>query len=176
MWAPGASAAASTPPTPRSRGSSPAASRRGWGVMEGGGAAGAGAGRGAGPGDGPGEKRKWKRKPARAEQMLAGRLEARARLDALRDKDQDRARAGQDARIAELAARVQRKEDALRKWEAEALARTSRHAAAAAAGRRPGGRAPRPAEDDRDVKRARGTPEEARAAHAAALAGQEPPA
>ena len=108
--------------------------------------------------------------------MLAGRLEARARLDARQGQEQDKAQGRHDARVAELAARVQRKEAALARWEGKARARAGAHAARIAAGLPARGRAPLPASADRDVKRARGALEEARAAHAAALAGKEPPA
>src|SRR5712691_5451692 len=68
------------------------------------------------PGDGDGDGggiRKWKKKPARAARMLEHRLAARARLDRPPDKDQRKL----DARIAELAARIERKETAVRKWK-----------------------------------------------------------
>jgi transposase len=122
------------------------------------------------PGDGggaPGGKRKWKKKPARAGQVLERRLAARARLDALQDKDQGK----HDARIAELAARIGRKEAAARKWEAAAAARIEARARKAAAGQRPRGKAPVPVDEDRDVARARQALADARADHAAALAG-----
>jgi transposase len=122
---------------------------------------------GPGDGGGPGGKRKWKKKPARAGQVLERRLAARARLDALQGKDQGR----HDARIAELAARVQRKEAALARWEARARARAGARAATIAAGLPARGRAPLPASADRDVTRARQALADARADHAAALAG-----
>jgi transposase len=122
-----------------------------------------------GPGDGgPGDgKRKWKKKPARAGQVLERRLAARARLDALQDKDQGR----HDARIAELAARIGRKEAAARKWEEAAAARIEARARKAAAGQRPRGKDPVPVDEDREVTRARQALADARADHAAALAG-----
>jgi len=126
---------------------------------------------GGAPGDGsPGGKDgngKWKRKPARAGQMLERRLAARARLDGLRDE----AQGTRDARVAELAARVERKQAALARQEGKAQARADARAAAIAAGRRPGGKAPGSVSADRDVARARQALADARADHAAALAG-----
>jgi transposase len=120
---------------------------------------------------GGGGKRKWKGKPPRAGQMLERRLAARARLDALQGQERDKAQGGHDARVAELAARVARKEAALARWETRARARAGARAAAAAAGRRPRGRAPLPVAEDREVTRARQALADARADHAAALAG-----
>jgi hypothetical protein len=104
-------------------------------------------------GDGPGGgKRKWKKKPARAGQMLQARLDARARLDAVAGKDQGKL----DARIAELAARIGRKEAAVARWEAEAAARLQDRAAKTAAGQRIRGRRPiASVSEDRDVRNAR---------------------
>jgi transposase len=84
-----------------------------------------------GGGGGDGGKRKWKKKPPRAGQMLQARLEARARLDAAAGKDQG----SLEARVAELAARVERKEAAARKWEEAAAARLEDRARKTAAGR-----------------------------------------
>ena len=149
----------------------------GWiaGMLDAGGTAPAGAG--GGPGDGGGGpggggpggggKKKWKKKPARAGQMLQRRLAARARLDALEGHEQG----SRDARVAELAARVQRKEAALARWEGKARARIDAHAARIAAGQRPSGKAPFPVSADREVTRARQALADARADHAAALAG-----
>jgi transposase len=109
---------------------------------------------GGGPGDGGGDggKRKWKKKPARAGQMLQARLGARARLDAVAGKDQGKL----EDRVAELAARVGRKEAAVARWEAEAAARLEARAAATAAGRRIGGKRPvASVGEDRDVRNAR---------------------
>lgn len=108
------------------------------------------------PGDdgaagGSGGKRTWKKKPGRAAQMLERRLAARARLDAASSKDQGKL----DSRTAELAARIGRKEAALRKWEAAARARTEARARKLAAGLKPKGRAPFPVDQDREVIRAR---------------------
>lgn len=123
---------------------------------------------GSGSGGGTG---KWKKKPPRAAQMLERRLAARARLDALQDQEQDREQGRHDARIAGLAGRVARKEAALARWEGKARARIDARAARIAAGQRPRGRAPGPVSADREVIRARQALADARADHAAALAG-----
>jgi transposase len=126
--------------------------------------AGAAARDGGGRGDGGG-KRTWKKKPGRAAQMLERRLAARARLDALREQDQGKL----EARIAELAARVERKEAAVRKWEAAAAGRLEARARKAAAGQRiPGALPVASADEDRDVKRTRQALGKARAAYEAA--------
>ena len=122
-------------------------------------------GPGGGDGPGPGGKRKWKKKPARAGQMLQARLAARARLDAAAGKDQGKL----DARIAELAARIERKEAAVARWEAEAAARLEDRARKTAAGQRVPGRRPvASASEDRDVRNARQALAKARADHDAA--------
>ena len=141
----------------------------GWiaGMLDAGGTAPAGAGAGDGGGGPGGGKKKWKKKPARAGQMLQRRLAARARLDALEGHEQG----SRDARVAELAARVQRKEAALARWEGKARARIDARAARIAAGQRPSGKAPFPVSADREVTRARQALADARADHAAALAG-----
>ena len=121
---------------------------------------------GSGPGDGSdGGSRKWKNKPGRAAQMLERRLAARARLDALQDKDQGKL----DARVAELAARISRKEAAVRKWEKGAAGRLEARAAKIAAGQRISGARPVASiDEDRDVQRARQALGKTRAAwHAA---------
>ena len=137
-------------------------------VLDGEGTAPAGAGaasRGGPGGDGDGGKRKWKDKPPRAARMLEARLAARARLDGLQDKAQRE----HDARIAELAARVERKEAAVRKWEASAAARLEARARKTAAGQRvPGARPVACVGDDRDVRRTRKALGKARAAWQAA--------
>lgn len=145
---------------------------RGWvaDMLDGEGAGAGAASRDGGPGDGGG-KRTWKSRPARAARMLQARMAARARLDALQDQEQDKARGRHDARVAELAARVARKEAALARWEGKAQARIDARAARAAAGRLPPGRAPLPVSADREVTRARQALADARAGHAAALAG-----
>jgi transposase len=132
------------------------------------------AGTGAAPGDrgGPGDGgKKWKNKPGRAGQMLQRRLAARARLDARQGAERDKAQGGRDARVAELAARAARKEAALARWEGKAQARIDARAARTAAGQRPRGQAPLPVSADREVARARQALADARADHAAALAG-----
>jgi transposase len=141
-------------------------------MLDGEGTAPAGAGAaprgGGGPGDGG---KKWKNKPARAGQMLQRRLAARARLDARQGAERDKAQGSRDARVAELAARVARKEAALARWEGKAQARIDARAARTAAGQRPRGPAPLPVSADREVTRARQALADARADHAAALAG-----
>lgn len=127
----------------------------------------------AGPGDGPGPGA-WKTTPPRARQMLERRLAARARLRALQEAQHDKAQGRQDARTAELAARIERKEAALAKWEARARARVEARARKTAAGARPRGRAPFPVQDDREVKRARQALAATRAEYAAALSGTGP--
>jgi hypothetical protein len=124
---------------------------------------------GGGPGDGSGGGTgKWKQKPGRAAQMPERRLAARDRLDGLQDKGQGKP----DARIAELAARIERKEAAVRKWENAAAGRLEARARKTAAGQRAGGRPPiASVEEDREVRRARQALADARADHAAALAG-----
>jgi hypothetical protein len=126
-------------------------------------------GDGDGPGDGSGSGTgKWRQKPARAAQMLERRLAARARLDGLQGNGQGKA----GARIAELAARIERKEAAVRKWESAAAGRLEARARKAAAGQRASGtRAIASLDEDRDVRRARQALADARADHAAALAG-----
>jgi transposase len=102
-------------------------------------------------GTGGEEMRKWKKKPARAAQMLERRLAARTGLDAATGKEQGKL----DARTAQLADRVRRKEAALRKWEAAASARVEARVRKAAAGLRLCGCAPFPVDQDREVIRAR---------------------
>jgi len=121
-------------------------------------------GGGGGPGD-SGGKRTWKKKPGRAAQMLERRLAARARLDALQDKDQGKL----DARIAELAARIGRKEAAVRRWEIAAAGRLAARGRKIAAGQRISGTRPIASiDEDRDVQRARKALDKARADYQAA--------
>lgn len=128
---------------------------------------------GGGPGDSGGGNRKWKKKPDRAAQMLERRLAARARLDALQDKDQGKL----DARIAELAARIQRKEAAVRKWEKAAAGRLQARARKIAAGQRISGARPVASIDqDRDVRRARQALDKTRADYQAACREAAAPA
>jgi Transposase DDE domain len=127
---------------------------------------------GDGPGDGGGN-RTWKKKPGRAGQMLEHRLAARARLDALQDEDQGKL----DARIAELAARIERKEAAVRKWETAAAGRLAARGRKIAAGRRISGTRPIASiDEDRDVQRARKALDKTRAAWQAACREAAAPA
>jgi hypothetical protein len=127
---------------------------------------------GGGPGDGGG-KGKWKKKPARAGQMLQARLDARARLDAVAGKDQGKL----EGRVAELAARVGRKEAAVARWEAEAAARLEARAARTAAGQRIGGKRPiASVGEDRDVRNARQALDKTRADYEAACRQAAAPA
>jgi transposase len=131
-----------------------------------------GAGAASRDGDGGGTG-KWKKKPGRAGQMLERRLAARARLDGLQDKDQGEL----GARIAELTARVEKKEAAVRRWETEAAGRLEARAAKIAAGQRVGGRRPvASVGEDRDVRRARQALDKARADCRAARAQAAAPA
>jgi transposase len=124
-------------------------------------------------GDGGGGPGKWKKKPGRTAQMLERRLAARAALDALAGKDQGKL----DARIAELAARVDRKEAAVRTWEEAAAARLEARARKIAAGQRiPGARPVASAGQDRDVRRARKALDKVRADHQAACQTAAAPA
>jgi transposase len=113
---------------------------------------------GDGPGGGQGGAKK---KPARAEQTLARRKAARDQLAARQDeKNQQELQ----PRIAELAARVEKKEAGVARWEAAAAARLESRARQAAAGRRiPGTRPVRDISEDREVKRARQSLARARA-------------
>jgi transposase len=114
------------------------------------------------------------KKPERAEQALARRKAARAQL---RSRQEEKARQGLRPRIAELAARVERKEAAAARWEAAAAARLEARARQAAAGRRVPGRRPvRDASEDREVKRARQALAKARADHEAARQAAAAPA
>jgi transposase len=126
-----------------------------------------------GGGGGDGGKRKWKKKPPRAGQMLQARLEARARLDAAAGKDQG----SLEARVAELAARVERKEAAARKWEEAAAARLEDRARKTAAGQRIRGRRPiASVSEDRDVRNARQALDKTRADYDAAVRAAAAPA
>lgn len=129
---------------------------------------------GGGPGDGSdGGTGKWKKKPGRAAQMLERRLAARARLDGLQDKDQGKL----DARVAELAARIERKEAAVRKWENAAAGRLEARARKIAAGQRISGTRPIASiDEDRDVRRARQALDKTRADYQAARAEAAAPA
>lgn len=129
---------------------------------------------GGGPGDGSdGGTRKWGKKPGRAAQMLERRLAARARLDGLQDKDRGKL----DTRIAELAARIERKEAAVRKWENAAAGRLEARARKTAAGQRISGARPIASlDEDRDVRRARQALDKTRADYQAACREAAAPA
>jgi transposase len=128
---------------------------------------------GSSPGDGGGDARKWKEKPRRAAQMLDARLAARARLDGRQgDKDQHKL----DTRIAELAARTERKEAAAAKWEQAAAGRIEARARKIAAGQRIRGRRPPPVDEDREVRRSRQALGQARADYEAACRQAAAPA
>jgi transposase len=132
--------------------------------------------RGDGPGGGAGgaEGGKPGKKPARAEQTLARRKAARAQL---RARQEDKRREELQPRIAELAARIETKQAAVRKWEKAAAGRLRARARKIAAGQRIGGK--RPITDigeDSDVKRAQQALEKARAAYQAACREAAAPA
>jgi hypothetical protein len=117
-------------------------------------------------GDGNGEA-KGKEKPKRAEQTVARRKAARAQLQS---RQEDKSRRELQPRIAELAARVKRKEAGVARWEAEAAARLEARARETAAGRRIGGTRPVTGiGQDRDVRRARQALDKTRADYDAAV-------
>lgn len=122
-------------------------------MLDGQGPAAPAGGPGHGGGDGGADGKKGKGKPKRAEQTLQRRKAARARLQAWQeDKNQQESR----ARVAGLAARVEKKQAAVAKWETAAAARLEARARKIAAGQRlPGTRPVASIDDDRDVKRAR---------------------
>jgi transposase len=136
-------------------------------------AAPAGRGDGNGGGHGGADETKGK-KPKRAEQTLERRKAARAQLQARREeKNQQELQ----PRVAELAARVQKKEAALARWEAAAAARLEARARKTAAGQRIGGTRPIAGiSADREVKRARQSLAKARAALQAARQAAAAPA
>lgn len=127
-------------------------------------------------GDGPGggaEPEKPKKKPKKPGLVLERRKAARDQLAARQDaKGQQELQ----ARIAELAARVEKKEAAVRKWEKAAAGRLASRARKAAAGQRTGGRAIASIDQDREVKRARAALAQARAAWQAACEQAAAPA
>jgi transposase len=117
-------------------------------------------------GDGNGEA-KGKEKPRRAEQTAARRKAARAQLQS---RQEDKSRQELQPRIAELAARVKRREAGVARREAEAAARLEARARETAAGRRIGGTRPVAGiGQDRDVRRARQALDKARADYDAAV-------
>jgi transposase len=130
----------------------------------------------SGPGDGDGDAgggtaaggTTGTREPKRPELVLERRKAARAELAARQDAEEhDRLQ----ARTAQLAARVEKKEAAVRKWEQAAAARLEARARKTAAGQRIRGTRPITSIDqDREVKRARQARDKARAAWQAAAA------
>ena len=129
--------------------------------------------------DGDGEakgkgKGKGKGKPKRAEQTLARRKAARAQLQS---RQEEKNRQELQPRIAELAARVKKKEAGVARWEAAAAARLEARAARIAAGRRiPGTRPITGIGQHREVKRARKSLAAARADYDAAVQAAAAPA
>ena len=124
-----------------------------------------------GPGNGDGDgtaagQATGTRQPRRPELVLARRKAARAELAARQDAEEhDRLQ----AKTAQLAARVEKKEAAVRKWEQAAAARLEGRARKTAAGQRIRGTRPITSIDqDREVKRARQARDKARAAWQAA--------
>lgn len=94
-----------------------------------------------------------KKQPKRPALVLERRKAARAQLAARQDA---KARHELQPKIAELAARVQKKEAAVAKWEEAAAAQLASRARKAAAGQRLGGTRPITSIDqDREVRRAR---------------------
>lgn len=127
---------------------------------------------GGSPGGGDDNGKKAEKKPKRAEQTLERRKAARAQLAARQDA---KSRQDTQPRIAELAARVEKKEAGVAKWEAAAAARLEERARQAAAGRRiPGTRPVTSAGQDRDVRRARQALAKARADYDAAVRAAAP--
>jgi transposase len=119
-------------------------------------------------------KGKGKGKPKRAEQTLARRKAARAQLQS---RQEDKIRQELQPRVAELAARVKKKEAGVARWEAAAAARLEARAAMIAAGRRiPGTRPITSTGQDREVKRARKSLAAARADYDAAVQAAAVPA
>jgi transposase len=147
---------------------------RGWvqGMLDGEGTAPAPAAGRDGPGGGakPG-------KPKRPELVLGRRKAARAQLAARQDPKGRREQGKLEARIAELAARTERKEAAVRKWETAAAGRLEARARKIAAGQRIGGTRPVASiDEDRDVQRARKALDKTRADHQAACREAAAPA
>jgi transposase len=132
--------------------------------------------RGDGPGGGAGtaEGSKPARKPARAEQTLAARKGARAQL---RARQEGRRREELLPRIAELAARVEKKEAAAARREQQVQARLDARARRAAAGEKiPGRPAITSAGQDRNLRELRAALAGARAELEAARAEAAAPA
>jgi transposase len=133
--------------------------------------------RGDGPGGGAGGaegNKPGKSKPARAEQTLAARKAARAQL---RGRQEDKRREELLPRIAELAARIERKEAAVRTWENAAAGRLEARARKIAAGQQISGTRPIASiGQDRDVRRARKALDKTRADYQAACREAAAPA
>jgi transposase len=132
--------------------------------------------RGDGPGGGAGAAQGSKpgKKPGRAGQTLARRNAARAQL---RARQEDKRREELLPRIAELAARVQKKEAAVARREQKVQARLDARASRAAAGEKiPGRPAITSAGQDRDLRELRAALARARAGHEAARAQAAAPA
>jgi hypothetical protein len=127
------------------------------------------------PGGGGGEgKGKPKKKPKRAGQTLADRKAARAQLQS---RQEEKIRQELQPRVAELAARAEKKEAGVARWEAAAAARLEARAREAAAGRRiPGTRPIRDVSEDREVRRSRQSLARARADYQAAREAAAAPA
>ena len=132
--------------------------------------------RGDGPGGGAGaaEGSKPGKKPARAEQTLARRKAARTQL---RARQEDKRREELLPRIAELAARVRKKEAAVARREQKVQARLNARASRVAAGEKiPGRRAITSAGQDRDLRELRAALARTRADHEAARVQAAAPA
>jgi transposase len=127
----------------------------------------------AGPAGEGGGKKEGRKKPRRPGQVLAARRAARAELDARQDGDQGKL----SDRAAELAARLERKEAAVAKWEEKTAARIAERARREAAGQKIRGTRPiTGVGQDRDVKSARQARDKARADWEAAAEAAAPAA
>jgi transposase len=134
---------------------------------------------GGGDGGGGAKKKKPETRPARAEQVLRARLEARQALDARRAergrKDQEKL----DARVSRLAALIQEKEAGAARREKKVRDRLDARARRIAAGEKIGGRASiTSAGQDRDLRKLREGLGKTRREHEKALAAaaSAPPA
>jgi transposase len=126
---------------------------------------------GGGGGTKPGKK------PKRPELVLERRKAARAQLAARQDAKGQQEQGKLQARITELAARAEKKEAAVRKWEKAASGRLEERARKTAAGQRSGGTRPIASiDEDREVKRSRAALAETRAALAQARGQAAAPA
>jgi hypothetical protein len=101
-----------------------------------------------------GRKKKNKNKPKRPGQVLAARRAARAELEARQDGDRDKL----PDRAAELAARLEKKEAAVTRWEEKAAARIQERARREAAGQKISGTPPSPVLTRTGKSNARGRP------------------